>query len=205
MDVILISGPQRLGWAVLAALLWLLLCLWAGYRHRQRNATGRMSVLVAYASQTGTAQALAQATFAQIQSLAGPDHAIQLLPLDRIRLTHLRRSQRLLLVVSTSGKGEAPENARQFVQRFLGSSPEVSNLEYALLGLGDRRYTRFCGFADDLDDWLSARGAVRLCPVLRADRSDPRTLEQWHRNIALLTGPEATARGEFKAGMTKQI
>lgn len=184
-EVIQNVGAERFGWALLAVLLWLMVCLSAWYRHRRMAALTEAPVLVAYASQTGTAEALARATLSQIQSLDGITHPAQLLPLNSVKGAHLRRSRRLLLVVSTTGQGAAPENARQFVQRFLSNSLDLNHLEYAVLGLDDRRYKRFCAFADDLDDWLAAQGATRAFATLKADRSDPRTLEQWHRNVAL--------------------
>lgn len=195
IDVMQNVGAERVGWALLATLLWLIVCLWAWYGRRRTAAPAEAPVLVVYASQTGTAEALARATLAQIQSLDGITHPAKLLPLNSVKRTHLRRCRRLLLVVSTTGQGAAPENARQFGQRFLFSSLGLNHLEYAVLGLGDRRYKHFCAFADNLDNWLVAQGATRAFATLKADRSDPRTLEQWHQNVTLMAGPSNQAIG----------
>lgn len=195
LDILHTSDPQRTGWAALALLTWIAVCVRAWYRQRGEANPRQASIVVAYASQTGTAQGLAEATCAQLRNLAGPDLAVKLLPLGGLRRTHLRRCQRLLLVVSTTGQGVAPESGRQFVQRFMSGSQDLSHLKYAMLGLGDRRYQRFCGFADDLDTWLASQGATRTCETLRADRSDPQVVEHWQQNVVLLT--DSAAPGSF--------
>ncbi|GGD03154.1 flavodoxin domain-containing protein [Halopseudomonas salina] len=186
-------GAERVGWALLVTLLWVIVCLWSWHCSRRKAAPAEAPWLVAYASQNGTAETLARATLAQIQSLGEAPPTAQLLPLNSVKRGHLRRCRRMLLVVSTTGQGAAPENARQFFQRFLCKSLDLSHLEYAVLGLGDRRYKRFCACAEDLDDWLAAQGATRTFTALKADRSDPRTLAQWHENIALTLAPGETS------------
>tara|TARA_R110001599_G_scaffold100484_3_gene257440 strand:+ start:30856 stop:31434 length:579 start_codon:yes stop_codon:yes gene_type:complete len=183
LDVVQTIGAQRWGMALMAVLVWVGICLRATYRYRNSNNYAEAPLLVAFASQTGTAEGLAKATVTQIKDLAGDDRSVNLSALGSIKRNDLQSTRRLLLIISTTGQGAAPDNARQFVQRFMQGSQNLTHLEYALLGLGDRRYKQFCGFADSLDQWLSAQGARRITITLRSDRKDPRTLTQWQQNI----------------------
>lgn len=186
-------GPERWGLAALALLLWLAVCLWAWCVHRRDAAGKAPTVLVAYASQSGNAEALARATLTQIQGLGGSGCKAGLLPLNAVTLGDLRRSQYLMLIVSTTGQGVAPDNARQFVQRLMGRSYDLGHLRYAVLGLGDRRYKQFCGFASAVATWLADQGAVEVCAILKSDRNDPRVLEQWQQTVGNLVAPSVPA------------
>ncbi len=186
-------GAQRWGMALMAVLVWVGVCLRATYRFRHSNSDGEAPLLVAFASQTGTAEALAKATVTQIKDLAGVDVSVKLSVLGSIKRSDLQSTRRLLLIISTTGQGAAPDNASQFVKRFMQGSQNLTHLEYALLGLGDRRYKQFCGFADSLDQWLSAQGASRISITLRSDRNDPRILTQWQQTIESIAHPRIEA------------
>jgi sulfite reductase (NADPH) flavoprotein alpha-component len=198
-DSILGSSAERIALAGLAVILWLAICLHAWYR--QRAETGNPAgLLVAYASQTGTAEALASSAVLQIGQQTGNASGISVLPLNRIRPRHLLQTRRLLLVISTTGQGAAPDNARLFVDRYLTGSRDLGHLEYAMLGLGDRRYQAFCGFALELDGWLFGQGARRTGEVLLADRSNPLVLARWRDLIASMVANADTAEARALAG-----
>ena len=150
--------------------------------------------LIGFASQSGFAERLAWQTAGQLQA-AG--QAVQVRPLGELDGQALRQAGRALFVVSTFGDGEAPDSARGFVNRVLGGRFDLSQLEYALLGLGDRQYQRFCGFARQLNGWLQAQGARSLFAPLEADNGDAAVLQRWRNRLGELTGrAPAAAPGE---------
>jgi sulfite reductase (NADPH) flavoprotein alpha-component len=100
----------------------------------------------------------------------------------------LSQSNNALFVVSTFGDGEAPDSARGFERKLLGSELALGNLNYAVLGLGDRQYQHFCGFARRLHDWLAERGGNRLFESVEVDSADPAALQQWQQQLGQLTG-----------------
>ena len=141
--------------------------------------------LVAFASQNGFAERLAWQSAGQLQA-AG--EAVQVRSLAQLDAAELRGAGRALFVVSTFGDGEAPDSARGFARRVLGGEFDLSHLEYALLGLGDRRYEQFCGFARQLHGWLQAQGARSLFAPLAVDDGDAPTLQRWRAQLGRLTG-----------------
>jgi sulfite reductase (NADPH) flavoprotein alpha-component len=87
---------------------------------------------------------------------------VKVLPLATVSEQDLRSSNNALFVVSTFGDGEAPDSARGFERKVLGRASSLESLNYAVLGLGDRQYQHFCGFARRLHTgW--ANTAARPC------------------------------------------
>ncbi|KAK1869843.1 hypothetical protein I4F81_012308 [Pyropia yezoensis] len=83
-----------------------------------------------------------------------------------------------VLVTSTTGDGDPPENVRPFL-RYLRRKDlpagALGGVRYALLGLGDTNYENFCAAGKRVDGALRKLGAVRLGP--RADADDAVGLE----------------------------
>ncbi|WP_455232173.1 PepSY domain-containing protein [Geopseudomonas aromaticivorans] len=178
-------------------------------RRRQRRAAraGRQALggtsdndrpwLIGFASQNGFAEQLAWQTAGQLQAAGA---TVQVRSLAQLDAQALRGAERALFVVSTFGDGEAPDSARGFVRRVLGGEFDLGHLEYALLGLGDRQYQRFCGFGRQLHDWLQGQGARTLFAPVEVDSGDSSALQRWRERLGELTGstpPEAPAEPGF--------
>ena len=177
--------PSRELSAALVAAAWLGLCGLAWRRARVPPALPAAdSLLVAYASQGGQARRIAERSAEQLTLGGLPAAAVSL---DALTSEALARQRRLLLVLSTYGEGEAPDNGARFL-RLLDSLAPLHDLEYALLGLGDSDYRQFCGFARAVDDRLRQRQAIPLFERLEADRLAPATLSRWQWQLAQLSG-----------------
>lgn len=143
------------------------------------------SWLVGFASQSGFAEQLAWQTAGQLQAAGLP---VQVRPLAELTENDLHQAERAVFVVSTFGDGEAPDSARGFERKVLGQPWALSNLNYALLALGDRQYPQFCGFARRLQAWLGERGATSAFAPVEVDSADPASLQLWQQQLAQLTG-----------------
>ncbi len=180
--------PPRHISAALAVLAWLGICVRSWRPHSTAVAstseTGEL-LNVAYASQSGQARALAELSAEQLRSAGIPARA---LPCDVLRAEQLPTCSRLLLIASSYGEGEAPDHAARWLRELEQAQPDLSRLDFALLGLGDRQYRHFCGFARQLDRLLQRLGANPLFDRLEADRGDPAVLRQWQQQLGLLAG-----------------
>ncbi|MGF1716818.1 FMN-binding protein MioC [Photobacterium chitinilyticum] len=88
--------------------------------------------------------------------------------------TELNQSSIWLVVCSTHGAGEFPDNIQPFIQQLSEQKPDLSSLKYAIIGLGDSSYDTFCAAAKKLDLQLHSLGATRLGERLDIDVSqDP--------------------------------
>jgi sulfite reductase (NADPH) flavoprotein alpha-component len=176
---------------------YLLFC-WLCWRHHQRkqessaalNNIGNESdvdIIVAYASQTGNAIRIAQQSAQQLQQ-AGK--VVELLPLNQLTGKQLLTATHVLIIASTYGEGEAPDNAKRFIPRTLNvlDDQSLQSVEYLILGLGDSSYTHFCGFAQQLHNALHQRGAHALADMISVDKLDDSALRHWQYYLGKLAG-----------------
>ncbi|MCF7535351.1 PepSY domain-containing protein [Pseudomonas petrae] len=163
-----------------------------------RNARGEVSAtteeqgaawLIGFASQSGFAEQLAWQTASQLQTAGVP---VKVQRLGDITEQDLHQSRNALFVVSTFGDGEAPDSARGFERKVLGRPLALDNLNYAVLGLGDRQYQQFCGFAQRLHGWLAERGGRTLFAPVEVDSGDGVALQHWQQQLGQLTGSTPT-------------
>ena len=145
--------------------------------------------LIGFASQSGFAEQLAWQTAGQLQTAGVP---VKVQRLAEITEQDLHQSRNVLFVVSTFGDGEAPDSARGFERKVLGRPLSLENLNYAVLGLGDRQYQQFCGFAQRLNGWLAERGGRTLFAPVEVDSGDGAALQHWQQQLGQLTGTTPT-------------
>jgi sulfite reductase (NADPH) flavoprotein alpha-component len=96
----------------------------------------------------------------------------------------LAQEQNLLVVVSTHGEGEPPISAEELHQ-FLGGprAPQLPNLKFAVLALGDKSYIHYCQTGKDFDDRLAALGGTRLLGRVEADVAYKAPASQWITDV----------------------
>ncbi len=130
----------------------------------------RLALGVAFASQTGTAEGLAKKLSKEAK---GKGFAASAQSLGALSLARLAELKHAVIIASTHGEGEAPDSAGALVAELdaaeaAGGEP-LAGLNYAVLALGDRNYTKFCHFGKALDAQLEKLGARRLIACVEAD------------------------------------
>lgn len=158
--------------------------------------------LVAFASQTGTAAKLADATAAALRD-AGLRVACT--SLAAVRPDELAGYRRSLLIVSSCGEGEVPDQGRAFVQA-LGKT-RVDGAQVGVLALGDSAYPVFCGGGQTVRETLLRQGATELVDWQQADGDPAAAWREWLGRVAdacSVTLGE-TARPELDEPVTLQL
>lgn len=120
-----------------------------------------------FASQTGNAENLAHVIGGILQDNGIPTTVRDMGECDPETISQYSP---LLIVASTHGDGEPPENGSEWMS-YLKFTDQVSleKLHYAVLGLGDTYYPHFCQCGKDFDLYLSQHGARPLVPRLDCD------------------------------------
>ncbi|WP_109124811.1 sulfite reductase flavoprotein subunit alpha [Dyella sp. C11] len=181
--------------AAAVLLVWAAFTVGLGW-HRRRAAgasvvfepsaqSSQQALLVAYASQTGTAEQWAKQTAHSLQK-AGT--SVSLIELGQLDVAMLAVTDRVLFVASTTGEGDAPDSAARFVMQAMRAPQALAGLRYGLLSLGDSDYEDFCGFGRALQHWLQQSGAAPLFDPVEVDNGDAAALRHWQHHLAVLSG-----------------
>ncbi len=153
-------------------------------------ATPPLTVL--YGSQTGNAKRIAEALAGRLEA-AG--QAVRLIRADAYPHRELAQERQLVIVISTQGDGDPPEDARGFVEFLLGRrAPKLPQLRFAVLGLGDSSYPKFCAIGRQLDERLAELGASRWLPRADADVDIERVAGPWTESLEQLARDSTPAR-----------
>ncbi|WON76912.1 FMN-binding protein MioC [Serratia sp. UGAL515B_01] len=95
-----------------------------------------------------------------------------------------------LVISSTHGAGDLPDNLQPLLEQIEEQQPDLSQVQFGAIGLGSSEYDTFCGAIKRIDDLLRARGAKRIGDRLEIDVTkheipeDP--AEEWAKNWIIL-------------------
>ncbi|WP_297892973.1 assimilatory sulfite reductase (NADPH) flavoprotein subunit [Shewanella sp.] len=145
------------------------------------DAQTAQTVTILYGSQTGNGRGIAKALADKAKAQG---YAVNLASMGEYNVRQLKQETLLLLVVSTHGEGEAPDDAIE-LHKFLASkrAPKLDNLHYSVLALGDSSYEFFCQTGKDFDARLAALGAKSLLPLVECDVDYEVAAGQWHADV----------------------
>lgn len=187
-----IERNLSIGGVVLAYGLLCAVCLRPPSRGRVKHPENLDSeaILIAFASQSGMAEEVANRTATTLRAAAIPLHIVSFAQLDHELLSKARTA---VFIASTTGEGDAPDSAAGFIRKVMGADVQLRNLRYGLLALGDSEYKNYCAFGHMLDRWLRTKGAMPLFDVVEVDDGDASALRHWQAQLGAFTGHAAVA------------
>jgi sulfite reductase (NADPH) flavoprotein alpha-component len=150
------------------------------------------SVLMLYGSVTGNAETLANKLAAELRR-AGL--TIRVRDMAHCQPNVLTQANCVLLVVSTYGDGEPPDDAAPFWEAVVrGNGLDLTGVKFSVLALGNTTYDHFCKCGRDFDAALERHGATRIYPRIDCDVDYDTPATHWLNGVlAHLTQDERTA------------
>jgi sulfite reductase (NADPH) flavoprotein alpha-component len=157
-------------------------------------------VTVLFGSQTGTAERLAKKTAKRLNQKG---FAAMAKELDAVSAADLVEVEHLLVVTSTYGDGEMPDNAQSFWDALADDeAPRLERTTFSVCALGDISYPDFCQAGRDLDARLEALGAERLHPRVDCDGDFDEPFDTWLNGVqhalAVPSGDGALASAQIQ-------
>ena len=127
----------------------------------------KLTILVG--TMTGTAQLVAQELELRLDD---GDVQAQTRLMDGLDAEAFAGGGLFLICTSTYGQGDVPDNAKQLYEWLQNARPDLSNVQYGVIALGDRTYAEtFCNGGKRFDQILSELGARRIGEVMLHDAS----------------------------------
>jgi len=145
------------------------------------SGSGTADITILVGSQTGNGEALAEQTH-KLAASRGLRTAVK--KLGDYKLPQLKTEKNLLVIVSTHGEGDPPDNTKE-MHEFLFSkrAPALKQTNFAVLGLGDSSYEFFCKMGVDFDRRLEELGATRIHPRVDCDVDYESAAETWMDSV----------------------
>ena len=144
-----------------------------------KAASQQLTIL--YGSRTGNGAALAKLA-ERMATDAGINATVK--NMEAYPPRSILKEKRVLVIVSTHGEGDPPFQAKAMYDYLHAKrAPELNELEYAVLALGDSSYYHFCKTGKDVDTRLNELGAKRLKEINCSDVDLKASDEQWLKEL----------------------
>ena len=154
------------------------------------------SLTILYASQSGNAESIAFSLGDRLKGASAGEGFVwapSVSSMDAASSIEWPSESHLILLSSTWGDGEMPDNGKSFWKWMESDAGQaLSHLSFSVLGIGDRNYARFCAAGKLLDARMEAIGAKRLAALECLDTDYESGATAWKTRIAEALGAGAS-------------
>ena len=140
-----------------------------------------LPVTILVGSQTGNAEGCAKK---MAKAMNGGRFEAEVVDMGQYDKARLPTEKHLLIITSTYGDGEPPDNAADLYE-FIHTeqAPKMEGVKFCVLALGDTEYPDFCKCGIDFDTRLEALGAERFYPRLDCDVDYDEPFAAWRKGV----------------------
>ena len=127
---------------------------------------GDRSINILFGSQTGNAAGLAEKTAKMAANYGLEANIVDMDGFDPARLATMKR---VMIITSTWGEGEMPDNADGMWNAINANGPALGGVHFSVCAIGDTSYDEFCKAGHDWNDKLAALGGTEAYPIQECD------------------------------------
>ncbi len=150
-------------------------------REHAAAASNGESVLILYGTVTGNSETLAKKL---ADALRPTGLTARVRDMAHCQPNVLTQANYLLVVASTYGDGEPPDDAAPFWQAVVhGNGLDLRGVRFSVLALGNTTYDHFCKCGRDFDAALERHGATRFYPRVDCDADYNRAAAAWINGV----------------------
>lgn len=168
----------------------------------------KVPVSILVGSQTGNSEGLAKKLAKKMGKMNFEAEVHDLANYDTVKLAG---EKNVLVITSTYGDGDPPDNAAEFYEWILGDSvPSLEGVQFSVLALGDTEYPDFCKCGIDIDAALEKHGATRIYDRVDCDVDFDDEFAAWSKGVMEVLGASAVSAAPaddemgFEDGYTKK-
>ena len=165
------------------------------------NGAGK-PITIVYGTQTGNSEAMAEEA-----ANAAKKHGMapKVMDMGDIELSEFAQTERILVVTSTYGEGEMPDNAQVIWEEISANdAPKFENTFFSVLALGDTSYDQFCEAGILWDTRLAALGATRVTERVDCDVDYEEPAMAWIEKVMpIITEKGSQETVSLEGGKTK--
>ncbi|MFD2618653.1 assimilatory sulfite reductase (NADPH) flavoprotein subunit [Terrilactibacillus laevilacticus] len=145
------------------------------------NQVKTRDITILFGTDTGNSKGLAE-VFSQ--KLEDQNFNVNLSSMEDFKPKSIKNVQDLLIVTSTHGDGDPPDNALSFHEFLHGKrAPKLEGVRFSVLSLGDASYEFFCQAGKDFDKRLEELGGERLYPRVDCDLDYEEPAAEWFEGV----------------------
>ena len=127
---------------------------------------GDRSLNILFGSQTGNAAGLAEKTAKLAADYGLQPNIVDMDGFDPARLASLKR---VMIITSTWGEGEMPDNADGMWNAINANGPALGSVHFSVCAIGDTSYDEYCKAGHDWNNKLAALGGSEAYPIQECD------------------------------------
>lgn len=166
----------------------------AGIFSRQGTPTiaqtiGKKTVAILYGSQSGNTESLAKKLAKDFEK---KNFNPKVVDMESYTVSKLAEEETVLIMTSTYGDGEPPDNARSLYDALHAEqSNMLSKVRFAVLGLGDSKYPDFNKCARQFEERLLALGGQKITSGVFCDTDYEADFQKWKEALFVAIAEES--------------
>ncbi len=143
-----------------------------------KNNLNEAKVIILYGSETGNTYQFVKRL---LKKLKKENNKVAFCSLNNYKI--FPNAEKIIVMTSTYGDGEAPSNANRFELQFQ-KYKQLKSINYTVLGFGSKSYPKFCGFAEVINSLLSKeKGYSELYPFFKINNQDLNEYLYWEKRL----------------------